>query len=96
MKVMSEKDAKNSFDELMDTAQHEPVLITKRDRSVGIFMSLQEAERIPELKDKLLKHMNKTVQSPLLSMLGAHKDNKVFKSADDADKFIKQLRDEWA
>lgn len=96
MKVMTAKDAKNSFGVLMDTAQREPVLVTKRNRLVGIFLSIQEIESIPELKDKVLNHMNKTVQNPLLSMLGAHKDNRVFTSTDEADKFIKQLRDEWA
>ena len=94
MKVMTAKDAKNSFDILMDTAQREPVLVTKRNRLVGIFLSTQEIESIPELKNRVLTHMSKTVQNPLLSMLGAHKDNRVFTSADDADKFIKQLRDE--
>ena len=81
---------------LMDTMQREPVLVTKRNRLVGIFLSTQEIENIPELKDRVLSHMNKTVQNPLLSMLGAHKDNRVFISGDDTDKFIKQLRDEWA
>lgn len=94
MKVMTAKEAKNSFGVLMDTAQREPVLVTKRNRLMGIFLSIQEIESIPELKQKVLNRMNETVQNPLLSMLGAHKDNKVFTSAEDADKFIKELRNE--
>ena len=95
MKVMTAKEAKNSFGVFIDTAQREPVLVTKRNRLIGIFLSIQEIENIPELKQSVLKRMNESVKSPLLSMLGANKDNRVFTSPEDADKFISELRNEW-
>ena len=95
MKVMTAKEAKNSFGVLMDTAQREPVLVTKRSRLMGIFLSIQEIESNPELKQRVLNRMNENTANPLLSMLGAHKDNKVFTSAEEADKFLNELRSEW-
>lgn len=47
MKVMTAKEAKNSFGVFIDTAQGEPVLVTKRNRLMGIFLSIQDIENIP-------------------------------------------------
>lgn len=44
MKVITAKDAKLRFGELLDTMQREPVLITKNSRPVGIFLSLQDVQ----------------------------------------------------
>ena len=95
MKVMTAKEAKNSFGIFIDTAQQEPVLIIKRKMPIGIFISIQEIENIPELKNTLLRDMDKKVNNPLLSMLGANKNNRAFSSPSEADKFIKKLRKEW-
>ncbi|RTZ67011.1 MAG: hypothetical protein DSZ29_01735 [Aquificaceae bacterium] len=95
MKVMTAKEAKNAFGVFIDTAQREPVLVTKRERPIGIFLSIQEVGKIPELKDKLLSTINHQVKNPLLSMLGANKKNKSFMSANEADKFMEVLRNEW-
>ena len=43
MKVMTARDAKNHFGEFLDTAQREPVVITKNNRPVGIMISMQDA-----------------------------------------------------
>ncbi|MBS4097339.1 MAG: type II toxin-antitoxin system Phd/YefM family antitoxin [Sulfuricella sp.] len=43
MKVMTARDAKNHFGEFLDTAQREPVVITKNNRPVGIMISIQDA-----------------------------------------------------
>jgi hypothetical protein len=95
MKVMTAKEAKNSFGVFIDTAQQEPVLIIKRKRPVGIFLSIEEIKNIPELKNSLLNYMTKQVDNPLLSMLGANKDHRAFASPSEADKFIEELRNEW-
>lgn len=95
MKVMTAKEAKNSFGVFIDTAQQEPVLIIKRKRPVGIFLSIEEIKKIPELKKSLLNYMSKEVNHPLLSMLGANKNHRAFYSPSEADKFIKELRNEW-
>jgi AbrB family looped-hinge helix DNA binding protein len=34
-------------------------------------------------------------RSPLLAMIGANKGSNLYKSAQDADNFIRKLRDEW-
>ena len=95
MKVMTAREAKNSFGLFIDTAQREPVLITKRRRPMGMFISIQEIENIPELKDNILKYMEKTTSSPLLSMMGSNKNHPSFTSAKEADQFIQKLRNEW-
>lgn len=43
MKVMTAREAKNHFGELLDAAQREPVVITKNNRPVGIMISIQDA-----------------------------------------------------
>jgi hypothetical protein len=46
MKVMSAADAKNSFGLFLDTIQHEPVVVTKKNRSVGLMLSMQDVETL--------------------------------------------------
>lgn len=43
MKVMTARDVKNHFGEFLDTAQREPVVITRNNRPVGIMISIQDA-----------------------------------------------------
>lgn len=43
MKAMTARDAKNRFGEFLDLARREPVLVTKNDRPVGIFISIEDA-----------------------------------------------------
>jgi prevent-host-death family protein len=44
MKTFTAAKAKNNFGLLLDTAQREPVVITKNDRPVGVLLSLQDFE----------------------------------------------------
>jgi len=44
MQIMTAKDAKTHFGELMDAMQREPVLITKNNRPVGAFVSLEDLQ----------------------------------------------------
>lgn len=43
MKTLSARDAKNRFGEFIDMARREPVLVTKNDRPVGVFLSIEDA-----------------------------------------------------
>lgn len=43
MKVMTARDAKNHFGEFLDSAQREPIVITRNNRPVGIMISIQDA-----------------------------------------------------
>lgn len=42
MQVMTARDAKNHFGELMDTAQREPVLITKNNRPMNVLLAFED------------------------------------------------------
>jgi prevent-host-death family protein len=44
MKTVTAADAKNRFGQFLDMAQREPVLVTKNDRPVGVFLSMQDFE----------------------------------------------------
>lgn len=44
MQVITAKDAKLRFGELLDTMQREPVLVTKNKRPVGVFLSLKDVK----------------------------------------------------
>ncbi len=44
MKTMTAAQAKNSFGQFLDTAQREPVLVTKQNRPVGVFLSMKDLE----------------------------------------------------
>ena len=42
MQIMTAKDAKTRFGELLYTIQREPVLLTKNEKPVGVFVSLED------------------------------------------------------
>lgn len=44
MQIITAKDAKLRFGELLDAMQREPVLVTKNNRPVGIFVSLKDVK----------------------------------------------------
>ena len=44
MKTMTAAKAKNAFGQMIEAAQREPVLITKQNRPVGVFMSIRDVE----------------------------------------------------
>jgi prevent-host-death family protein len=44
MKTISAAKAKNNFGQFLDMAQREPVLVTKNDRPIGVFLSMQDFE----------------------------------------------------
>jgi prevent-host-death family protein len=44
MKTMTAARAKTHFGEFLDTAQREPVVVTKKSRPVGVMFSMQDIE----------------------------------------------------
>lgn len=66
MKVMTAKDAKNSFGTFLDTVQREPVVITKRDRPVGVMLSMDNVPAILELADSLNMQIRSGVAAGLV------------------------------
>jgi prevent-host-death family protein len=51
MRTMSAKEAKDAFGLLLDTAQREPVTITKKGREVAVLVSKADFERLEALED---------------------------------------------
>lgn len=51
MKTIAASDAKNSFGILLDSAQQEPVTLTKKGRAVAVVLSVAEYQRLETLKD---------------------------------------------
>ena len=46
MKTLAAADAKNSFGSLLDAVQREPVVITKKNRAVGMMLSMRDIEAL--------------------------------------------------
>ncbi|MGA2090802.1 MAG: type II toxin-antitoxin system Phd/YefM family antitoxin [Endomicrobiales bacterium] len=51
MRTFAAKQAKDHFGLLLDTAQHEPVMIEKKNRKVAVLISTEEYTRLGELED---------------------------------------------
>ena len=43
--------AKDSFGLFLDSVQHEPVVVTKRDRPVGVMFSMNDLPAMPDFVD---------------------------------------------
>ncbi len=65
MKVMSAKDAKNSFGTFLDTAQREPVVVTKRDRPVGVLLCADDFSAMEEFVDSMRETVKQGVMTGL-------------------------------
>jgi prevent-host-death family protein len=44
MKTITAAEAKNRFGRFLDMGQREPVLVTKNDRPVGVFLSMEDLD----------------------------------------------------
>lgn len=58
MKTISAKEAKNAFGSFLDSAQREPIMITKRDRPIGIFFSMQDVEALIQVSEAFKKNIH--------------------------------------
>ncbi len=52
MKTMTSKEAQNAFGHFLDTAQREPVVVTRRNRPVGVMVSMENMPAIIELTER--------------------------------------------
>lgn len=86
MQVITAKDAKSRFGELLDTMQREPVLVTKNKRPVGVFLSLKDVkgthlESLFDIQDDDYEDWEKEKITEALNALKAHpSDTKEMKS----------------
>lgn len=63
MKIMPAAEAKTNFGALLDSAQREPVTISKKGRPVAVMMSMQEYEehealKLARLREEIRKGLN--------------------------------------
>ena len=77
MQVITAKDAKSRFGELLDTMQREPVLVTKNKRPVGVFLSLKDVkgthlESLFDVQSDVYEDWEKEKIAEALRTLNAH------------------------
>lgn len=65
MKVITSKEAQNAFGNFLDTAQHEPVMVTRRNRPVGVMLSMDNLPALLELADNVRASIKAGVQAGL-------------------------------
>jgi len=65
MKTISSKEAQNSFGAFLDAAQREPVMVTRRNRPVGVMLSMENLPAIFELADSMRETIKAGVKSGL-------------------------------
>ena len=56
MKTITAAEAKNGFGKFLDMARREPVLVTKNNRPVGIFLSMEDAADTVWAEEALKAH----------------------------------------
>jgi len=65
MKVISSKEAQNSFGSFLDTVQHEPIMVTRRNRPVGVMLSMENLPALFALTDTMRESIEQGVRSGL-------------------------------
>lgn len=65
MKTMSSREAQNAFGSFLDTAQREPVMVTRRNRPVGVMLSMDNLPALLELADNIRETITAGVKAGL-------------------------------
>lgn len=87
MKTISSKEAQNSFGAFLDTAQREPVMVTRRNRPVGVMLSMENLPAIFELADSMRETIRNGVKAGLA-------DAKAGRGQELTDNYIADLKTE--
>ncbi|KAF3983621.1 MAG: type II toxin-antitoxin system Phd/YefM family antitoxin [Methylococcales symbiont of Hymedesmia sp. n. MRB-2018] len=87
MKTISSKEVQNSFGAFLDTAQREPVMVTRRNRPVGVMLSMENLPAIFELADS----MRETIKTGVKAGLA---DAKAGRGQELTDDYIDDLKTE--
>jgi prevent-host-death family protein len=97
MKIMTSTEIKNHFGDFVEAARREPVVMTQHGRRVFMAMPIEEAEELRALREsptepKLpAKPMKRNL---LFELAGKGRQHSIYKSAEDIDRAIRQMRDE--
>ncbi len=65
MKTLTAREAKNSFGELLDMAQREPVIVTKRGRPVSVMLSIEEMQALTSHSTELSTQLGEGIKQGL-------------------------------
>ncbi len=87
MKTITSKEAQNSFGAFLDSAQREPVMVTRRNRPVGVMLSMENLPAIFELADS----MRETIKAGVKTGLA---DAKAGRGQELTDGYIADLKTE--
>ncbi|SMN00430.1 hypothetical protein SPONN_1670 [uncultured Candidatus Thioglobus sp.] len=86
MKIISSREVQNSFGAFLDTAQREPVMVTRRNRPVGVMLSM---ENLPEAIFDLADSMREIIRTGVETGLA---DVKAGRTYELTDEFIESLQ----
>ena len=87
MKVITSKEAQNAFGNFLDTAQHEPVMVTRRNRPVGVMLSIDNLPALLELAD----NVRASIKAGILAGL---EDAKAGRGKPLTDEYVDDLKSE--
>jgi prevent-host-death family protein len=88
MKTITAREAKNSFGELLDMAQREPVIVTKRGRPVSVMLSIEEMQELTNHSTELSPQLTDGIKQGLTDS----KDGKVTTvTTKDRSDFVKNI-----
>ncbi len=87
MKTIPSREAQNAFGHFLDTVQREPVMVTRRNRPVGVMLSMENLPAIFELAD----NMRETIKAGVKAGLA---DAKVGRGQALTDDYIADLKQE--
>jgi prevent-host-death family protein len=87
MKVISSKEAQNSFGALLDNVQREPVVVTRRSRPVGVMFSMDNLPALFEFTDSMRETIKKGVEAGLA-------DAKAGRGEELNDEYVAKLKAE--
>ena len=86
VKVMTSKEAQNAFGSFLDSVQHEPVVVTRRNRPVGVMVSMDNLPAIINFAES----MKKTIEAGVKAGLEDSKAGRGRKLTDDYVADLKQ------
>lgn len=66
MKTISSREAQNGFGAFLDSVQREPVMVTKRNRPVGVMLSMDNLPALLDLADSIRGTINAGVKGGLV------------------------------
>ena len=87
MKTISSREVQNAFGSFLDTVQREPVMVTKRNRPVGVMLSMENLPALFELADS----MRETIKAGVKTGLA---DAEAGKGKELNDNYIADLKQE--